>query len=348
MEETRGSAICVLCLVVVAQSAFAGVSFSGDVTPDPTTTTSADNLMIGHSEAGAVTIDGGSRVDCGDAYINGPMASGGTLVVTGGGSVLMSDGVVLLRHGVMTISDGGYVYARSMFVVDDAVESTATVTGVGSVLENTSSLFAVGWTDRGELFIRDGGSVSSGGKGVIGSAADSEGTIVVEGIGSQWYHDNTVHVGKEGHGSLTIANGGSVHVGGHLWVGSTVGSVTSVGELAFVVGDDGVGTLTVDTDVKFWPGGKAILTLSAEPSVSFALGQSFDLMDWGGSFSGQFDTITLPELEPQWQWDTSRLYTDGIVTVAVPEPASVSMALLGGLVVLRRRLTHRRSGENSC
>ena len=40
----------------------------------------------------------------------------------------------------------------------------------------------------------------------------------------------------------------------------------------------------------------------------------------------------------QYQWDTSQLYSDGIVTLdTVPEPASASLLAIGSLVLLARR-----------
>ena len=46
-------------------------------------------------------------------------------------------------------------------------------------------------------------------------------------------------------------------------------------------------------------------------------GSSFDLLDWG-SLSGTFCTIQLPTLSGGLQWNTSQLYTTGVISVALP------------------------------
>jgi fibronectin-binding autotransporter adhesin len=75
-------------------------------------------------------------------------------------------------------------------------------------------------------------------------------------------------------------------------------------------------------------------------SFNPTLGNSFNLLDWG-STSGTFDTLSLQSLGGGLAWDTSALYTTGVISVtAVPEPAtSAALAGLGmlGLAILRRR-----------
>jgi hypothetical protein len=45
-----------------------------------------------------------------------------------------------------------------------------------------------------------------------------------------------------------------------------------------------------------------------------ALGNSFDLLDWA-IVSGTFDTLQLPTLTGGLSWDTSQLYTAGVLTI---------------------------------
>ena len=70
----------------------------------------------------------------------------------------------------------------------------------------------------------------------------------------------------------------------------------------------------------------------------FQEGDVFDILDWGTLATGsEFETITLPSLDdPMLNWDISNLYVDGTLAV-VPEPASLCILMLGGLVVVRRR-----------
>ncbi|MCX5653456.1 MAG: PEP-CTERM sorting domain-containing protein [Planctomycetota bacterium] len=62
----------------------------------------------------------------------------------------------------------------------------------------------------------------------------------------------------------------------------------------------------------------------------------FDILDFGGR-SGEFSTLSLPDLGSGLSWDTSDLYTSGTITV-VPEPATLALVLVGAAAtVLRRR-----------
>jgi len=78
-------------------------------------------------------------------------------------------------------------------------------------------------------------------------------------------------------------------------------------------------------------------TLDVELLGSFGLrlGDRFDLLNVG-SVSGKFGAIRLPSLGADLAWDTSSLYTGGEIAV-VPEPATLSLLALGGLMALRRR-----------
>jgi autotransporter-associated beta strand protein len=60
-------------------------------------------------------------------------------------------------------------------------------------------------------------------------------------------------------------------------------------------------------------------TLAVELLNAFSptVGQVFDILDWG-RLSGAFDSIQLPPLAGSLAWSTSRLYTDGRLSVVLP------------------------------
>ena len=52
--------------------------------------------------------------------------------------------------------------------------------------------------------------------------------------------------------------------------------------------------------------------------------------------SGAYSSLVLPDLLGNLSWDSSRLYSSGTLSV-IPEPATLSLLTLGGLMILRRR-----------
>lgn len=78
------------------------------------------------------------------------------------------------------------------------------------------------------------------------------------------------------------------------------------------------------------------LKLSLINAFNPALGNQFNLFD--GTTVGAFSSFNFPALNAGLMWDTSLLYTQGIVqVVAIPEPAALVMALAAALTVVRRR-----------
>jgi hypothetical protein len=150
---------------------------------------------------------------------------------------------------------------------------------------------------------------------------------------------------------LTIANGLSIggtsaapaklSISGGTVAASSM-AVSSYGTLALEL--TGVGAAQVD---------KLLITAAATLGGTLVvskingfephLGDSFDLID-AGTFVGNFSSVLLPALiDPTNHWDTSRLNTDGIITVANPEPAMTLVLPLVGLLLRRRRALNMNS-----
>jgi hypothetical protein len=160
-----------------------------------------------------------------------------------------------------------------------------------------------------------------------------------------------VYVGDDGPGTLTVTNGGTVSVESFNGVQIlTQGKVTGNGTLDAWVYNGGVvapgtsvGTLTITNspyrqyatgalqielasassyDKLNFPDGGAFLeggTLDVTllGGYSPAAGTAFDLMNWSpfGSITGTFSTLDLPDLPGTLDWDTSQLYSAGILRV---------------------------------
>jgi len=117
----------------------------------------------------------------------------------------------------------------------------------------------------------------------------------------------------------------------NLCVG-TYGSGTGCYELAGLTRGDEYDLLIV-TGTADLTGGALRVTLGS--GFSPLAGDSFDILDWG-VLVGQFEAITLPELEQGLCWDISELHTTGALTV-VPEPGVLVLLACGALMLRRRR-----------
>ena len=60
------------------------------------------------------------------------------------------------------------------------------------------------------------------------------------------------------------------------------------------------------------------------------------LIQANSSVTSKFSTLNLPTLPSGLFWNTSALYTTGIVSI-VPEPGTVSLVVVGGVAALNRR-----------
>jgi hypothetical protein len=103
---------------------------------------------------------------------------------------------------------------------------------------------------------------------------------------------------------------------------------------------DGAGTITFGGTLQ------VVLLDSFAP----AGGASFDLFNFATA-SGTFSTLTLPALVDGLSWDTSALYSAGVLSVAgsaIPEPSTyATWAGLAALLIAWRRRCHTRGSFTS-
>jgi T5SS/PEP-CTERM-associated repeat protein len=172
----------------------------------------------------------------------------------------------------LTVSNGGTVntpatyLGRSINSVTGAFGSgNVLVTGAGSSLVNTTSM-SVGSLGHGVLTIEQGGTVSST-SGSIGTGSSTsgapaaQGTVLVDGVGSQWTNNGTLTMGRYGSGYLTVQNGGNVFSQNGYVASSTGGGagtvlITGAGSVWEVdgdctIGNTGAGSLTIENSGTF-------------------------------------------------------------------------------------------------
>ena len=201
----------------------AGMSANIDtVSPNPTVVATpggtAQNLAVGQSGTGMLTIQSGGTVSNVAGAVGNLPGSQGTVTVTGAGSTWTNIGNVVvggLGTGTLTIQNGGTVNSAGGGSVGLSVGSTGTVTvtGPGSSWNNSpGGGLNIGSFGTGTLTIANGGMVinNTAFTANIGNGAGSQGTVTVTGAGSTWSNSSGVNIGNLGTGTLTIADSGIV------------------------------------------------------------------------------------------------------------------------------------------
>jgi T5SS/PEP-CTERM-associated repeat protein len=105
------------------------------------------------------------------------------------------------------------------------------VSGSGTL--QAANLLAVGYTGTGTMTAINGATVSDL-DGGVGGVPESNGTVLIDGVGSTWTNSVSLGVGGFGNGTLTISNGGTVISG----MSSIAGNIPIFG--------GGSGSVTVD------------------------------------------------------------------------------------------------------
>ena len=130
-------------------------------------------------------------------------------------------------------------------------------------------------------------------------------------------------------GSYYPAYTGGIHVQGQM-------NVESGTTLIFTFdGNPWASTISFDSDIPVTLAGNLELDLASGVSPESLWYVPIRIFDWTGvNPSG---TLTVQSNLPEgYSWDTSQLYTSGVVT-EIPEPATLSLLCLGSIALTRRR-----------
>ncbi len=284
----------------------------------------------------------------------------GTMTLTGpmtltGGTIVSAGRLVVANPG------GAYVDNATLEISNSTDQSIGEVSGTGSFVKSGSG------TLTGHLGNTGGVRVSGGSLDIDGEGAFSGGLTIDAGASFLNSSGGTVIVGGRSYvqgeidsadGSTTVFSGlvsgngsfggfGAVEFDGGYSPGNSPASVTLQGDMTLGGSNDltmelagttlgtGYDHLNVLGTVAL--GGS--LNVTYYGGFSASLGQTFDLFDFAHS-TGTFASLSLPTLAQGLVWNTSSLYSNGVISVqaqAVPEPTSLVALGLGGLVVLRRR-----------
>lgn len=280
-------------------------------------------LNISSGDTSDVRVLGGSHTSGTSTFsgtINlGTFASSGTgaslqITAASGGTVNFSNTISDGSNSVPIIKVGGGTvkFSRSS---GNTYDGGTTVSEGTLLVTNTSN----SGTGTGAVMVASGAVL--GGTGFIAPSIDNSVTVsgtVAVGDGAS---ASAFSISTSGLGSLSFGAGSDVEL--ELFTNTLLGADRLVT----------VGVVNFDSDVT--------LNLLNTGALTLAEGDSFDLFDWGSAPIGSFATLNLPTLDGGLTWDTSDLYSGGLISVtAVPEPAYFALLTavsMGGVVFWRRR-----------
>lgn len=143
--------------------------------------THSNDLFVGLSGDGSLTVSDGGLVEGTNGYIGYNATSTANVTVTGADSRWTNPSylyVGVLGNGALTISDGGYVSSLTLATIGtySGSSGSATVTGSGSVWENTGGLY-IGYQGSAVLTIAEGAVVSAPAGVAVAADSGSTGTL---------------------------------------------------------------------------------------------------------------------------------------------------------------------------
>lgn len=182
--------ISALLACLSTASTHTGIFASGDYNPSPYGSwTTSTNIIIGQSGNGSLNVSNSSVLSIASANIGRDLSAS----------------VLYTTFSFIAANSSGPTYA-----------STATITGNGSLWNNSNTLYVGGnGNGNGQLNILSGATVIAGTSGASGDLkiadqASSTSTVSVNGFNATLVVDNGMDVGYRGNGTLEVLNGGSV------------------------------------------------------------------------------------------------------------------------------------------
>jgi len=333
-----------------------GVSGNATVDGAGSSWTHGFELYVGYG-TGTLTISNGATVSDAFGYLGYfgefPGRSNGTVTVTGAGSSWTNSNDLFLGNsgtGILNISNAGSVTnGTGQMGYNFGADGTATIDGSGSTWTN-NGLFYVGGEQGGNgvLSITNGGHVNSNGSfAYIGYGASSQSSAAIDGAGSLWNNFHGLYVGFNGHGSLTVSNGGHMTNGTFANVGFSVGangtvivsgadSIFSTGTALSIGGNAGGG------------GGTGLLHLDGGATVSAATLNIWSpgTLTGTGSITNSTTTTIQGALVPEQTISIAGNVTFGTTasTSVTVTPTGSSNVAIQGTVTLSGQLAVTLSG----
>lgn len=239
-------------------AAYSGSHATATVTGAGSALTSTTYNFVANQGTATLAILDGGTVSAFQNWVGRDATGDGSVTVDGNGSLLaatFANTIGGAGTGALTIQNGGGATAnQNEFANAVGSNASATVTGAGSTLDAASTTY-IGRSGAANVFVQNGGLLKSGVQNVLGSESQGNGSVTVDGAGSQMAAASYNIIGNLGTGSLTVQNGGTVTAGVNNFVGFQSGSsgtvtVTGAGSkleaITNFVGNSGHGQLRVE------------------------------------------------------------------------------------------------------
>lgn len=266
LGAARTIAAFVVGALFVGQCA-AAISTTGNVSPDPNTTTSSTTIYLGKTSNGTMAVDGGSSVTTGSTYIAYSAGVTSSVVLTDANTQWKSSTMYVGFEGTADVKILAGATATSSSVTLGSGENSfgsATVRGTGSFWN--TSFIRVGDQGDGQLVIDQGGMVSS----TVASLGSFEGygIATIKDPGSTWALSSSLSVGPYGNAAVKVENGGtltsaSASLGGNsnyvgnLSVTGAQSTWTNAGDAT--IGSNGTSTVSINDGGVATVGGDVML-----------------------------------------------------------------------------------------
>jgi hypothetical protein len=263
--------------------------------------------------SGEFTINGNRSVFDGDAELQ-VGGTGSQLAMSGAARLTVNDAALRLPNGMTQTSTSALLFGGSLNDVYGTIDSAGSL-GVGSGVNlfhgmvHSTGQAALLFDSQSTFF----GDFEQYGDLTVGNVLNPD----LPTTASATFRNTYRGLGATGGGQLVFQNYLSPQTATNPTATATFNNnviLSSSAKLVLRLGGGMAGTdfsrLVVSRELRL--GGE--LQVVDLGGAALSVGATFDLLDWG-SLAGSFSSMFLPGLAPGRAWDTSHLYTTGVLQV---------------------------------